>query len=303
MAEQLIVQDGYAVTDYYAEKIKDKIWEDRLKDPYVETGLISGSKLADATLTTVLKMLEVGQEFDVYTLGKFQRGHTTEAELVEFFTGIPRHEQIPNVWLEPKDKRVLQGKVMLQAQPIKGYRGMSNSIDLLEDVGHGLIIHEIKSSTKMAYDYIGAVGKGAWNYKYDPATRRRVRDGRRDPAPKEHHCIQVASYGLSTFEKPVLQTMLHYINADDYRMVSFNIDREKYKPEIDREIDAVQFAFNTKVLPAYEPLFKWQAGKYNSFSDWEKLSEAEVLLKLKEEYPEAYERFMNTSITDNGKET
>ena len=298
----LIVPDAYEVTDFYANRVKAKIWDDRNIDPYVEHGLISGSKLADATLSTILKMLGVQQEFDAYTLGKFKRGHTTEAELIELLTGIPRHEQTAGVWLEPKDKRVLVGKVMLQAEPIAGYRGMTNSVDVLEDVGSGLIVHEIKSATKSAYDYVAATGKGKFNYEYNYATKKRERKGNRSPEPKEHHLIQVSSYSLSNWGKPVLKAYVHYINADDYRMISFLVDHMKYKPEIDREIDAVQYAFATKILPAYEPLYKWQAGKYNSFADWEKLTEAEVLDKLRKEYPEAYDTFMNTLITDNGKE-
>lgn len=299
---EILVPNGFEATDFYANRVSKRIVEDRDTHPYVEQGMISGSKLADAPLNTILKMLGIGQEFDAYTLGKFRRGHSTEAELVELFTGLSRQEQVPNVWLEPTDKTVLRGKVMLQAEPIKGYRGMTNSVDLIEDVGEGLIIHEIKSATKSAYDYVAAVGKGKFDYQYNYTTKKRERTGTRAPEPKEHNSIQVASYALSQWEKPVLRTVLHYINADDYRMISFMIDPQLYKPEIDREIDAVQFAFETKQLPKFEPLYKWQQGKYNSFEEWEKLSEPELMAKLKGDYPEAYEKFMSTKITDNGKE-
>lgn len=302
MSELLVPEGGFEATDFYAHRVSKRIVEDRDTHPYVEEGMISGSKLADAPLNIILKMLQIDQQFDAYTLGKFRRGHSTEAELVELFTGIPRHEQLPGVWLEPKDTTVLRGKVMLQAKPVKTYRGMTNSVDVVEDVGEGYIIHEIKSATKSAYDYVGAVGKGKYEYKYDYATKKRKRVGERQPEPKEHNCIQVASYALSQWEKPVLRTVLHYINADDYRMISFLIDPQAYKFEIDREIDAVQFAFETKQLPKFEPLYKWQSGQYNSFEEWEKLSEAELMAKLKGDYPEAYEKFMTTRITDNGKE-
>lgn len=297
-----LVQDFYKVNDYYSQAIKEKIWADRDKDPYIEHGLISGSKLADASLNIVLKMLGVDQDFDVFTLGKFKRGHTTEAELIEFLTGIPRADQKPNVWLEPVDTRVIPNPIMLQAEPVKGYRGMTNSVDILEDVGNGYILHEIKSATKSAYDYVGAVGKGMYLYKYNYQKKKRERIGKRTPEPKEHNAIQLSSYCLSQWEKPVLKAILHYINADDYRMVSFEIDFMKFKPEIDREIDEVQFAFETKILPEFKPVYDWQKGKYNSFADWESLSSEQSLNKLKEEYPEAYTKFMNTRITDNGKE-
>lgn len=297
---ELLVPDGYEPIEFYQKKVQEKIWADRNNVPYIEHGLISGSKLADATLVIILKMLKIDQTFDVYTLGKFMRGHEMEADLVELLTGIPKHEQLAQQWQTPTDTRVLQGKIMLQAEPIKGYRGMTNSVDLLEDIGTGYILHEIKSATKSAYDYVGAVGKGMYEYSY--VNGKRQRSGRRQPEPKEHHCIQVASYALSQWDKPILGVALHYINADDYRMISFKIDPLKYKPEIDKEIDEVQFAFETKILPVHKPLYKWQSGKYNSFADWEKLNEQELLAKLKGDYPEAYDAFMNTRITDNGRE-
>lgn len=293
--------NGYSVTSYFADKVMERIWTDRDKHPYVEQGLISGSKLGDAPLNIILKMLGIEQDFDVYTVGKFRRGHTTASELVEIFTGIERHEQEEGVWLEPKNTIVLQGKVMLEAPAlVKGYRGMTNSIDVLEDVGDGYVIHEIKSATKMSYDQVAATGNSAYTYKY--VDKKRVRDAKKSPAPRQHNCIQVASYGLSTFDKPVLSTYLHYINADDYRVISFKIDPEQYRAEIDREIDAVQFAFETKTLPVFQPLFKWQSGRYNSFADWEGLSEVELMAKLKADHPDAYENFMTTRITDNGRE-
>ena len=298
----ILIPGGFEATDFYGNRVSKRIVEDRDTHPYTEQGMISGSKLADAPLNIILKMLGIGQEFDAYTLGKFRRGHSTEAELVELFTGLSRQEQVPGVWLEPTIKTVLLGNVMLQAEPVKSYRGMTNSVDLIEDVGEGLIVHEIKSATKSAYDYVGAVGKGMYEYTYNYTTKKRQRSGKRSPEPKEHNCIQVASYALSTWHKPVLKTVLHYINADDYRMISFEIDPQAYKPEIDREIDAVQFAFETKQLPKFVPLYKWQSGKYNSFEEWEKLSEPELMAKLKGDYLEAYEKFMTTRITDNGKE-
>ena len=293
---------GFEPTTLYAEKVAAKIVKDNENDTYVETGLISGSKLGDASLNIILKMLGIGQEFDAYTLGKFRRGHDLEAVLVELLTGIPHSEQVASEWLDPRAGAVIQGKVMFQGSALKPYRGMSNSIDMIEDVGAGYIIHEFKSATKMAYDQVAATGNAKYKWEYNYALKKRVKGALNKPSAREHHAIQVSSYALGAYKKPVLKTYIHYINADDYRMISFEVDPSKYKEEIDREIDEVQFAFNTKILPEFKPLFAWQKGKYNSFADWEKLKEIELMAKLRAEYPEAHQKFMSTTLTDNGIE-
>ncbi len=91
---------------------------------------------------------------------------------------------------------------------------------------------------------------------------------------------------------------MHYFNADDYRMISFSINPGDYQEEIDKEIDDIQIAFESKVLPTFEALLDWhKIRNYQSYGDdWNYATPAQLLTKLENEYPEAYARFMSTTL-------
>lgn len=273
-------------TDAYDKAVLDII--KNAPNDYEELGCISGSKIAKSTLSAVLTMLGINGEYDSYTIRKFKRGHDVEAVAVEFFTGVPKHEQKDGEWLTPKEGYPITGKFMLQAQPVKGYRGMTNNVDILEDVGHGVIVHEIKSATKMAFDKVNGSGRSK---------------GNTNPEPHSHYATQASSYALSDWGKPVINCIIHYFNADDYRIVSFFVNFKEFKPVIDKNIDDIQNAFATKEFPVFEAKNDWEKiKKYLGWlEDWSDLNSKQIAEKVRVQYPDAYELFMKTTIDDNGK--
>jgi hypothetical protein len=249
------------------------------------SGKISGGKLGKPTLWAVLDLIGVPDTLDPYMLGKFQRGNDVEARAVNFLTGIP----IPTVMdiLDGKvenpgyieSKGILAGKFYLQKPG--SYRGGVGFIDFGQDVGNGEVYHEIKSSTKMAYDKVSASGRSAY-------VKINGESVKQDPEPYYHHCLQLAYYCLGD---NIDQAYLHYFNADDYRLCSFSINPLDYKEEIDKEIDDIEACFALKQLPPFEGFLDYHKIKsYWSYKEWNELSPSEMMNKLKSEFPESYKK-------------
>lgn len=262
----------------YAEKLYKVIGE--LKDDYQETGLISGSKLGYAPLTAILRMIGVNSEFDDFTKGKFLRGHDLEYRLIGLLWGVPPAE---NEWYETKDGT----RACWQYLPETSYRGTSVTIDLIEDVGEYYVIHEVKSSTKMAWDKTAGKGYSKWVATKKGETIK--------PELKPHHSIQAALQGLTPLDKPV-KVMVHYLNADDYRIISFELDPLNFKEQIDNDINAILQAFATHTFPEYVPRWGWDKGKYNNYVDFEKLTSDQIKDKLRQEHKPALDKFMMSKL-------
>lgn len=274
-----------AYTFDYAEELYENLRNE--PDTYNETGLISGSKLGYAPLTAILRMIGVVAEFDGYTLGKFRRGHDLELAIIELLWGEPPAEA---VWFDTKRGT----KAIWQYRPVEGYRGTVVTMDLVEDMGDYFIIHELKSATKMSWDKTAGAGYSKWV---------RTKKGEQViPEVKPHNAIQSALQGLATpvdvtgEEKPVKEVLVHYINADDYRIITFSIDPEDYREQIDNDINAILEAFVTKTFPEYTPRWGWDKGKYNNYQDFEKLSSAQIREKLKNEHKDALDKFMLAKV-------
>ena len=246
------------------------------------SGKISGGKLGKPTLWAVLDMIGVPDEFDPYVLGKFQRGNDVEDRAIEFLTGIDQHDVEPGVLIHSKPDAVLTGEFMMQKQ--SGYRGGTGYIDLSQKLGDDWVYHEIKSSTKMAYDKVSASGR----YKGVVDIEKGV------GVPYLHHALQIAYYCLGD---EVGRGFLHYLNADDYRLCSFAINPLDYKEEIDKEIDDIQMAFKLKQLPAFEGFLPYHKVKaYWSYKEWNELTPAQAMFKLQHDYPEQYKKFMEMEL-------
>ena len=188
------------------------------------SGKISGGKLGKPTLWVVLDLIGVKDDLDPYMLGKFKRGNDVEARAINFLTDIPLDQVLEIVegrrdnpgWIPSSG--VLKGEFNLQQE--SGYRGGVGFVDLAQKVGDSLVYHEIKSSTKMAYDKVSASGR--YNGVVDVEKGIGI--------PYYHHAIQNAYYCLGD---NVTRAFLHYFNADDYRLTSFAINPSDYKEEID----------------------------------------------------------------------
>lgn len=263
----------------YADKLYDILRNE--PDTYVETGLISGSKLGYNTLTAVLRMIGVSADFDGYTLGKFRRGHDLELDIIKLLWGMPPAE---GEWYTSKDGR----RVCWQYRPEQGYRGTSVTMDMIEDMGDYYVVHELKSATKMSWDK--TAGSGFSKYQ---ASKKGVTIV---PEVKPHNGVQSALQGLVPMDKPIKDVMVHYINADDYRIISFHIDPQDYKEIIDQDINTILEVFRTKQFPMYVPRWGWDKGKYNSYADFEKLTPEQIKEKLRIQYKDALDKFMLAKV-------
>lgn len=281
----------YEFGDKIGERLKKQNQE--AQAAHTSSGLISGGKLAQPTLWAVLEMLGLKKEFDEYTLGKFQRGHDVEARAINFLTDIPLQNivdildgTVPNPgWIALAPGALLGGEVYLQYRA--EYRGGFGFVDLAQRNNGTIIFHEIKSVGKMAYDKVAASGRSSAGVS----------------EPYYHHCVQLSFYCVG---EEVNSAFVHYFNADDYRLTTFSINPIDYKEEIDREIDDIQVAFLSKTLPPFEALLDFHKIKtYQSFGDeWNLLSPDQMLTKLELEHPDAFNKFMGTTLpegADNAK--
>lgn len=264
----------------FGDKLHQKLIDDNEKQKAARerSGKISGGKLGKPTLWAVLDLIGVPDEFDPYVLGKFQRGNDVEDRAIQFLTGIKPWEVEPGTEVETNGETILKGKFILQKSG--GYRGGVGYIDLVQVVGDGSqVYHEIKSSTKMAYDKVSASG----------------RSSKGTPAPYLHHALQLSYYCLGD---EVTRGFLHYFNADDYRLCTFAINPIDYKEEIDKEIDDIQTVFLTKQLPAFEGFMDWHKLKnYWSYKEFTELGDPQAMMQLlKGKYPEQYKKFMEMEI-------
>lgn len=265
----------------YEEKLYQTIRE--TPDEYEETGQISGSKIAQPTLTAILTMLGIEKKFDDYTLAKFMRGHDVEEKFIVRVFNKPVEIGEGGHW-EYGDSDLTWQYEMKDA-----YRGCTCSVDVLELPKTGMpIIHEIKSVSKMKYDRVCGTGMRK----------------NQEAEPDHSHCLQVALYAMSYDKETGImpRCIIHYVNADDYRVSSFEIQAEDYVDELDQRIDAIYTAFAEHRLPAYIPYEAWQKGKYNSFSELEKLSEEDVNRYIERQYPDAYQKFIKSNVGESGVE-
>lgn len=267
----------------FGDKIHDKLVNDNKgkQEGRSRSGKISGGKLGKPTLWAVLDIIGVPDVLDPYLLGKFQRGNDVEDRAIQFLTNIDPHDVEPGKVVSSEDG-ILKGEFVLQMEG--GYRGGVGYIDLSQKVGDEWVQHEIKSSTKMAYDKVSASGRYKGVVDIEKGTG----------VPYLHHALQLAYYCLGTEST---RGFLHYFNADDYRLCTFAINPLDYKEEIDKEIDDIQLAFQLKELPAFEGFLPYHKVKaYWSYTEWNELTPREMMTKLQGEYPEQYKRFMEMTI-------
>ena len=278
----------------FGDKIHEKLVSDNKakQEGRERSGKISGGKLGKPTLWAVLDLIGVPDELDPYLLGKFQRGNDVEDRAIQFLTGIKPWEVEAGVFVKSEPNAILTGNFVLQKEG--GYRGGVGYIDLSQVIGEfqegekidneSWVLHEIKSSTKMAYDKVSASGRYKGVVDIEKGTG----------VPYLHHALQLAYYCLGT---DVNRGFLHYFNADDYRLCTFAINPLDYKEEIDKEIDDIQLVFAEKRLPAFMGFLPYHKVKaYWSYKEWNELSPTEMMTKLKGEFPDSYKKLMEMEI-------
>jgi len=216
------------------------------------SGKLSASQLGKPLLEQVLKIIGVPQKpVDDYALGLFRRGDSVEANVVEL--------------LEPDE-----------VQKEVEYRGVVGVVDAIKNGN----IYEIKSVKNSQYQYL------------DPENTKQRR-GAEGLVPvydgvKYAHALQGGLYALAEGKD---KFTIVYATADDLRLLPHIIRTEEVQDQIDEIINEVHSALHRKTLPKWVAREPWQENpQYSSYPEWISIDTETAMIKLKNQYPNAYKK-------------
>jgi hypothetical protein len=219
------------------------------------SGKLSAGQLGKPLLEQVLKIIGVPQKpNEDYALGLFRRGDSVEENIIKL--------------LKPDEQ-----------QKEVSYRNCVGMIDAIKD-GE---IYEVKSIKNSQYQYL------------DPENekQRRTADGlqRVYSGVKYAHALQAGLYALAEGKD---HFTIIYASADDLRTLPHKVETDAVKHEIDRIIDEVDKALKAKTLPKWVAREDWQDKyhEYSSYPDWITLDPDMAMVKLKNQYPDAYKKLV-----------
>ena len=217
------------------------------RENHKPSGKFSASMLGNPLQWNILKMIGVpAKEIDEYTLRKFKRGKDIEEWLIEHM----------------KD-------VVATQEPVE-YRGWIGYLDAEVDskdyeFPFGLVPHEIKSVTNMAFKYIV-----------------------KDTEAKRGHKLQGGFYAVGRERS---HYAVDYVASDDLRVHSFVYPIVDIKDDIDSIIDENEDALKSGKVPVFEAREKWQENKtYCNYPDFMDLTAEKIEEKLKKEFKKEYKK-------------
>lgn len=136
------------------------------------------------------------------------------------------------------------------------YRGVVGYSDSIIDTSNwdnpsGVIPCEIKSVTKLKFDHCKKEGA------------------------QLDHKLQNCLYAMAEGKRKYAMT---YINADDYRVLTFIYDVEELEERVNAIIDRFNVAKVSGVVPPFEATEKWQESpKYNKYYQFKDLSSVDAM--------------------------
>jgi hypothetical protein len=162
----------------------------------------------------------------------------------------------------------------------------------VEDWYLGLIPGVIKKQTFVEYrkvvGYLDAfVSTESWDFEnlgdlpleVKSVTNAKFKRITTQGAPDHSHALQCALYALAE-GTPFFA--VSYIAADDYRVLTYVLNTEDFKAEIDGIIDLYDQTKARGIIPVFEAKEKWQMlQKYNDYYEWSKLNAAEIGAKVR----------------------
>lgn len=240
------------VTQEIYKKLRKEATEKELA--HVRSGKLSASKLGSPLLEQMLYVLGVPTKTnDDYSLGLFRRGNDVEDAIVSL--------------IEPDETQVEVD-----------YRG---TIGIVDAIRNGMV-YEIKSIKSSMWKYI------------DPTNEKNVRSQgslkREYTGPKRSHVLQAVQNGLALGKDQV--TVL-YVSADDYRTAAHVVSVSEVKDDVDAIIDRFNAQMASKRLPEFEAIEAWQTNpQYSNYPDWISLAPEQMMEKLEQQYPMAYEKLV-----------
>jgi len=219
------------------------------------SGKLSAGKLGKPLLEQILYVIGVPKKtVEDYALGLFRRGDDVENTVIEL--------------LSPDETQV----------EIE-YR---NTVGYIDALRNGMP-YEVKSVKNSQVKYL------------DPTNTKRTRQSgslqSEYNGPKYAHVLQATLYGLAT--KSDYVTVL-YVAADDFRTFAHVIETKTLADEVNRIIDEFDNQLKLGVLPKWEAREDWQEKypQYSDYPDWISLDPDTAMQKLKQEYPECYNRLI-----------
>jgi hypothetical protein len=217
------------------------------------SGKLSAGQLGKPLLEQVLKIIGVpAKPAEDYALGLFRRGDSVEENII----GL----------LKP-DKQQVEVE----------YRNCVGLVDAIKD-GH---IYEVKSIKNSQFQYL------------DPENtkQRRTPDGLVPvyDGVKYAHALQAGLYALALGKDSFT---IIYASADDLRTLPHLVETAEVENEINKIIDEVDVALKSKKLPTWVAREEWQEKypQYSGYPDWMTLSPETAMIKLKNQYPDAYKK-------------
>jgi len=135
-----------------------------------------------------------------------------------------------------------------EKQKFVEYRDVIGYVDAMVDTAGndfnvGIIPHEVKSVS---------------NAKYKRITQQKGAD--------KGHLLQAGLYALATESK---HFAIDYVATDDLRVITYVIDTDDVRNEIEEIIDRYNKQIHKQVIPKFEAVEEWQANeKYCNYPDW-----------------------------------
>lgn len=163
----------------------------------------------------------------------------------------------------------------------------------------------LEGEEQVEVEYNGVVGVIDKIYQGVPVEVKSVKSSQwkwlLKQGPNESYKLQAALYALAmkTDHASVI-----LVTADDFRTMQYDVISADFKPFIDKVVGEVAGTIKNGLLPAFEGRENYQnkpeyADKYSSYPDWVGLPTELAMEKLKNNYPNAYNKLKGVK---NGKD-
>lgn len=167
-------------------------------------------------------------------------------------------------WLRAKMPGLLEEERDVEYKNVVGKIDAVIDMEMWNQKKLGILPHEIKSTSNAGFKWIKKTGA------------------------KRSHQLQACLYALAEDKS---HFVIHYVATDDYRVESFLFKVSDFEKDVDSIVEEFDHYRKIGKVPAFEPKEKWQENiKYNNYSKWMDLTEEEIEIKLKEEFPESYKK-------------
>lgn len=239
------------VEDNFYDELREK--NNKERELHISSGKLSASILSDPLQWQILKVIGVPpKESDDYFLGFLERGN-----------------EIEQTALTALDDFIVERQKEVTYRDVIGY--VDGIIDTTKTSRFG---------KKFSFQC------GIIPQEFKSVKNSKFRRLQAQKEPDEAHILQGSLYAMALNTKYFLLT---YGAADDYRFLSWFIEKDYYVPKIDKIITDFQEAMKLGLVPIFTPTYKWQnQPDYCKYPLFMNLTTTEINDKLKKEFPDSY---------------